>query len=73
MRWYAIHQQPGVDNPSEYAGGKVKAGVLHPVQQPGPYWEKPSALSVFMGRTHTKVIACDQMTNLLTHWDAKDL
>ena len=25
---------------------KVKVGVLHPIQQPGPYWDRSSALSL---------------------------
>ena len=30
-------------NPAQWAIAKVKAGVLRPVQQPGPYWDRFSA------------------------------
>ena len=33
---------------------KVKVSVLHPVQQPGSYWDRFSSLSVVgVGPTHT--------------------
>ena len=43
----------------------VKVGVSHPVQQPGSYWDRSSAL-LLVGVEPTKVTAYDQIPNLLT-------
>ena len=37
---------------------KVKVGVLHPVQQPGSYWDIPTAFATCGSQTHTEVTAC---------------
>ena len=38
---------------------KVKVEVLHPIQQPGLYWDKSSTLLLDRSWTHTKMTACD--------------
>ena len=58
-----IGQIQGCENEEETIPGltvevKVKAGVLRPVQQPGSYWDRSSALPP-VGLEPTDVTACD--------------
>ena len=45
---------------------KVQTLGLHSVQQPGSYWDRPTAFITCGSRTHTEVRACEEIQNLLS-------
>ena len=47
-------------------------GILHPIKQPGSYWDRSLAVSL-VGDKNTEQRACNGMSNRLTHYAFGDL
>ena len=47
---------------------RLKKEFLHPIQQPGLYWDGISVLPLVKVRTHTWLTACDLMKKIANHW-----